>query len=400
MIKLTTLLNEYNSQMLNRTGWKKGDRLRLGKRTGTVMEGHYTSSFTAGGWVLEVLFDDKKDTEYVSLNMNKPEKIHESDTPQASKLRSMGQHTAADEENDRHIRQPGESWKMSNGTTWGAKNRAGKIRYFGSKEYGLQTQQFAKKYAMSNESIDDNSNKPNRRYWQTKDGWSGKNHAGEIKHFDGLDGEWQAAKFAAGSNKLPFRRARAYLHKEGAAEHEQFKDHTKNPFHKTLTAHGFQHKSTEHKKNQFAANNPNADYTEHRYEHPNHGKSHVIVTQNHGHTGPYKNKKPYSFTHVHQQPNGIMAPSSGDSKPQLHKSLSREYGEPKNESSQLTTSQQRKRIISQAAQAIADRVKNKNMSFINAIREVEKQFSKAGDIHWSKVIEKARNIISPKTDIK
>jgi hypothetical protein len=119
---------------------------------------------------------------------------------------------------------------------------------------------------------------------------------------------------------------------EGDAEHEKYKDHTKNPYHQILTQHGFVHKSTEHKKNRFAANNPKADYTEHRYEHPGHGKSHVLITQDHSKGGggySFSDDKGHSFIHRHEQSNGIMSPSTGNSKNQLHRSLSYHYGIPK-----------------------------------------------------------------------
>ena len=119
--------------------------------------------------------------------------------------------------------------------------------------------------------------------------------------------------------------------KEGAEEHEKFKDHTQNPYHKILTQHGFQHVSTEHKQNRFAKDNPKADYTEHRYEHPEHGKSSVIVTQDHAPGGggyKYSDDKGNSFLHRHEQENKIMAPNTGNSKIQLHRSLSSHYGVP------------------------------------------------------------------------
>jgi len=119
--------------------------------------------------------------------------------------------------------------------------------------------------------------------------------------------------------------------KEGAEEHTKFADHTKNPFHKTLAAHGFEHKSTTHEKNRFAPDNPKYDSTVHHYTHPQHGKSSVSVTQEHdptvGHGGQKSSGN--SFIHRHEQSNGIIAPSTGDNKNQLHRSLSQEYGVPK-----------------------------------------------------------------------
>jgi hypothetical protein len=131
---------------------------------------------------------------------------------------------------------------------------------------------------------------------------------------------------------------------EGAEEHEKLKDHTKNPFHSTLMSHGFEHKSTEHQKNRFAPNNPKADSTVHVYTHPKHGKSHVIVSQEHdpsvGHGG--RTSKGYSYIHRHEQSNGIMAPSHGDSKVQLHRDLSQDYGVPKGmEAPKLTASEKK-----------------------------------------------------------
>lgn len=112
------------------------------------------------------------------------------------------------------------------------------------------------------------------------------------------------------------------LIEEGSTEHSKYQDHTKNPFHKVLSSHGFVHKKTEHKNNFLAKNNPKADYTEHLYMHPDHGKSSVSVEQNHDGTK--------SFVKRHQQSNGIMAPSRGDTKGQLDRSLTREYGPAKN----------------------------------------------------------------------
>jgi len=127
--------------------------------------------------------------------------------------------------------------------------------------------------------------------------------------------------------------------KEGAEEHETVKDHIKNPYHKTLTDHGFQHHSTTHKQNRFAKDNPKADYTEHHYTHPSHGKSHVTVTQEHG-KGVYG--KDHSFIHRHEQSNGIMAPSHGENKNQLHRSLSSAHGVPKGvEAPKLTASEKK-----------------------------------------------------------
>jgi hypothetical protein len=120
---------------------------------------------------------------------------------------------------------------------------------------------------------------------------------------------------------------------EGAEEHEKFKYHTKNPFHKTLTQHGFTHVpgSTQHKKNLYASSNPKADYTEHRYNHPDHGNSSVIVKQEHDSTVGHGGRKSSgnSYIHRHEQSNKLIAPSVGESKPQLNRSLTSHYGEPK-----------------------------------------------------------------------
>ena len=110
--------------------------------------------------------------------------------------------------------------------------------------------------------------------------------------------------------------------KEGAEEHERFKDPAKNPFNKVLTKHGFQCVSVKHQQNYLARNNPKADYTEFIYTHPAHGKSHVLIWLYHG-----DGSKTFIFRH--EQTNGIMAPSTGDTKGQLDRCLTREYGEPK-----------------------------------------------------------------------
>lgn len=96
-------------------------------------------------------------------------------------------------------------------------------------------------------------------------------------------------------------------------------DHAKNPFHRVLTQHGFQHVKSEDKVNNLDPKK--STYTEHTYAHPAHGKSHVRVAQEHSGGKP-------SWIHRHEQSNGIMAPSQGDTKPQLHRNLSRNYGEP------------------------------------------------------------------------
>lgn len=109
----------------------------------------------------------------------------------------------------------------------------------------------------------------------------------------------------------------------GAEEHEKYKDHTKNPYYKVLTAHGFKHVSTEHKQNRFATNNPKHDYTEHLYKHPKHGKSHVVITQEHT---KMRSDPQNHWLHRHEQSNGTMAPCHGNTKPQLDRDLTENYG--------------------------------------------------------------------------
>lgn len=114
---------------------------------------------------------------------------------------------------------------------------------------------------------------------------------------------------------------------EGVEHHEALADHTKNPYHKVLMSHGFVHHSTTHEPNRLAPS-PENDATVHRYVHPGHGKSHVIITQYHTNSGAYGKQGAYNayWLHRHEQTNGIMAPSHGETKPQLDRSLSREYG--------------------------------------------------------------------------
>lgn len=118
---------------------------------------------------------------------------------------------------------------------------------------------------------------------------------------------------------------------ESEEKHLAYKDPAQSPYHKTLLQHGFQHISTEHKRNPLAPKHVDADYTEHRYTHPDRGKSHVIVRQDHvrgggGHV--YSDDKGHSYIFRHEQENGIMAPTTGDSKVQLHRTLSNHYGVP------------------------------------------------------------------------
>lgn len=114
----------------------------------------------------------------------------------------------------------------------------------------------------------------------------------------------------------------------GKLQEAEESNHTKNPYHEILTKHGFVHAGSKAEKNRFAPDKH--EYVEHVYTHPEHGKSHVVVTQDTKYTGPKgSDYKPHHFVHRHEQSNGIMAPSSGDSKPQLHRSLSYHYGVPK-----------------------------------------------------------------------
>jgi hypothetical protein len=103
---------------------------------------------------------------------------------------------------------------------------------------------------------------------------------------------------------------------EGSEEHAALSDHTKSPYHKIMTKHGFEHKETKHVQNPFAKNNPKADSTEHHYAK---GPHHTVILH------PHDNSKPH-WRHYHKQDNGITAPSHGDTKPQLDKMLHREYG--------------------------------------------------------------------------
>jgi hypothetical protein len=155
-----------------------------------------------------------------------------------------------------------------------------------------------------------------RQIWSTSTSTSsGRHHSGigsvELEHHLKSKGR----RFGLKKEEVIF---------EGAETHEHYKDHTKNPYHSTLVGHGFVHQATEHKQNHLNRD-PKHDYTEHRYSHPSHGKSHVIVSQYHD----ASMKKNHTFLHRHEQSNGIMAPSHGDNKEQLHRSLSGEYGVPK-----------------------------------------------------------------------
>ena len=97
----------------------------------------------------------------------------------------------------------------------------------------------------------------------------------------------------------------AYIHEHPESHYatgRKYDDHTKNPFHKVLAAHGFKHYTTEHKPFHLT---PKHNYTEHTYRHPDHGHSQVIVTQEHEKT---RNVKPYYWIHRHEQRNGLFAP--------------------------------------------------------------------------------------------
>lgn len=122
---------------------------------------------------------------------------------------------------------------------------------------------------------------------------------------------------------------------EGVEEHENLKDHTKNPYHNVLTKHGFDHVSTEHKHNKLTNKfnsetgalepNPQHDYTEHRYAK---GEHKVIVTQYHTSAGGRRGAYNAYWRHLFKQSNGIVAPTHGETKPSLDKHLTREHGSP------------------------------------------------------------------------
>lgn len=98
-------------------------------------------------------------------------------------------------------------------------------------------------------------------------------------------------------------------------------DPAKNPFHKILIERGFKYESTAEKPNRYAATRRDADYIEHVYRHPTKPKDHVRVWL-------YKDGTK-SFHQRFEQENGIIAPSYGDTKPQLVKALNFDYGEGK-----------------------------------------------------------------------
>lgn len=94
-------------------------------------------------------------------------------------------------------------------------------------------------------------------------------------------------------------------------------DHTQNPHHKVLTQHGFVHQRSFETKNLGHAYH-------HVYAHPDHGKSHVEIM-----TFPDREGKMTvhntSWHHKYEQSNGILAPSSGRTKPSLDKDLTQQY---------------------------------------------------------------------------
>jgi hypothetical protein len=117
---------------------------------------------------------------------------------------------------------------------------------------------------------------------------------------------------------------------ERRAAGQKFENPAANPYHKTLMKHGFTPVSSQAKANRFAKDNPNADYTEHVYKHPKlGGNNQVIVTQYHGKTSPYRTDKPHGWHLRYEQSNKIIAPTTGDTKPQLDRALTHHYGEPK-----------------------------------------------------------------------
>lgn len=138
---------------------------------------------------------------------------------------------------------------------------------------------------------------------------------------EGRDSEFNANKSLVQKGSKDKMKGTDAYHSWAATKNDKKKlkesvDHSSNPYHDILTQHGFQHHAT-HNKNSLGG----GTYIEHYYTHPAHGKTHVLIS-NFG-----KGKE--SFVHRHEQSNGIMAPSHGDNKNQLHRSLSREYGVPK-----------------------------------------------------------------------
>lgn len=107
---------------------------------------------------------------------------------------------------------------------------------------------------------------------------------------------------------------------EGADEHEVLKNPAKNPFHSLLTQYGFHLDKVTHEKNQFApaSDAGKSDYTQFIYKHPQHGKTFVAVWLYHTKDRRGRDK---TWIMKWEQSNGIMAPTSGDTKPQLAKTL-------------------------------------------------------------------------------
>jgi hypothetical protein len=87
-----------------------------------------------------------------------------------------------------------------------------------------------------------------------------------------------------------------------------------------LDKHGFNHVSSEDKLSRFSKD-PQHGYTQHVFQNPDHGKSSVVVRDH--------NDGKSDWFQYHEQPNGIMAPTTGETKPSLDKILTHHYGEPK-----------------------------------------------------------------------
>lgn len=94
-------------------------------------------------------------------------------------------------------------------------------------------------------------------------------------------------------------------------------DHTAHPFHKVLEKHGYVYDSSQ---NAALLGNPrNGTYTEHLYKHPNPNNSSTVRISA-AHQEPRTGSK-YFWQHRGQQKNGLMAPSTGETKPGLDKRL-------------------------------------------------------------------------------
>jgi len=95
-----------------------------------------------------------------------------------------------------------------------------------------------------------------------------------------------------------------------------------NPFHKILTRFGFKCTTTNlDVPNRFKKTSL---YNEFIYTNPAYGKSHVIVWMYQDDSGVYQKTKTWIFRH--EQSNGIMSPTTGDTKGQLERALTRVYG--------------------------------------------------------------------------